>query len=88
MVDNVKSEAIQHGFHACGLYPWNPPAIDYTKCTGKNKDTNPDKAQKIETDAITFKTFRKIVGEKKMEMFNNFNENNLHSEDFLALYNL
>lgn len=42
----------------------------------------------IEADAITFETFRKIVGEKKIEMFNNFNENDLHGEDFLTLFNL
>ena len=26
------SKAIQNGFRTCGLYPFNPEAVDYTKC--------------------------------------------------------
>ncbi|KAI4469433.1 dde superfamily endonuclease [Holotrichia oblita] len=27
------------GFRACGLCPWNPDALDYSKCLGKNKSS-------------------------------------------------
>ena len=27
-------KAIQNGFKACGLYPWNPDAVNYSKCLG------------------------------------------------------
>lgn len=32
-------ETIQNGFRACGLYPWDKNAIDYSKCLGKRKTT-------------------------------------------------
>ena len=27
-------KAIQNSFKACGLYPWNPDAFNYSKCLG------------------------------------------------------
>ena len=32
MLDNLKKESIVNGFRACGLYPLNADAVDYTKC--------------------------------------------------------
>lgn len=31
--------SIKSGFRVCGLYPWNPDAVDYTKCTLKDIPT-------------------------------------------------
>ena len=28
----AKETTIQNGFRACGLFPWNPNAVDFTKC--------------------------------------------------------
>ena len=32
----AKPETLVKGLQACGLYPWNTNAVDYTKCLGKN----------------------------------------------------
>lgn len=38
--NNIKAETLINGFRACGLFPFNPDAVDYTKCLGKeNKPT-------------------------------------------------
>ena len=28
----AKESTIRNGFRACGLFPWNPDAVDYSKC--------------------------------------------------------
>lgn len=38
VIDKIQPQTIQHGFQACGLYPWNSCAIDHSKCIGKNKE--------------------------------------------------
>ncbi|KAH9639510.1 hypothetical protein HF086_004336 [Spodoptera exigua] len=34
---SLKPATIKNGFKACGLLPWNPDALDYTKCLGNSK---------------------------------------------------
>lgn len=34
----IKAEILRNGFKACGLCPFNPDNIDYSKCLGKQKD--------------------------------------------------
>ena len=29
---SAKDTTIRNGFRACGLYPWDPNAVDYSKC--------------------------------------------------------
>lgn len=36
----VKPETLEHGFKACGLFPFNPNAIDFSKCLGKVNELN------------------------------------------------
>lgn len=50
---------IKNGFKACGLYPWNPDAVDYTKCLGSNKNKN----KSSETTTISYKSFADAVGD-------------------------
>lgn len=83
VVNNVKPEGIRNGFRACGLFPWNSSAIDYSKCTAKKKE-DPDK----EIKEITFETFKKVVGEEKMERLKNFDVNEAHNSDFSTLFYL
>jgi hypothetical protein len=37
----AKPETLVRGLQACGLYPLNANAVDYTKCLGKNATTRP-----------------------------------------------
>jgi len=83
---------IKNGFKACGLYPWNPNAIDYTKCLG-SKQT--EEIQNInyppDTATITFKNFRNIVGNnifKKLETFNNQSSKAQNAKELSILYQL
>ncbi|KAK9700879.1 Pao retrotransposon peptidase [Popillia japonica] len=32
----IKPEVITNGFRACGIFPWNPNNIDFTKCLGRS----------------------------------------------------
>lgn len=63
VIDDTKPDIIQHGFRAFGMYPWNSSAINYSKCTGKNNNNNPN--AKIDAAVITFNTFKRIMGEEK-----------------------
>nr|CAI5845151.1 unnamed protein product [Callosobruchus analis] len=38
---NTKTETVVNGFKVCGLYPFGPDAIDYTKFLGKIRNTEP-----------------------------------------------
>ncbi|KAG5879968.1 hypothetical protein JTB14_036180 [Gonioctena quinquepunctata] len=42
----LKTNTVSNGFRACGLFPWNANAIDYTRCLGKQKSE--------ETNSIIF----------------------------------
>ncbi|XP_072389546.1 uncharacterized protein [Diabrotica undecimpunctata] len=39
---SCKTETVVNGFKACGLFPFNADAIDYTKCLGKEVNSDSD----------------------------------------------
>ena len=41
---------IKNAFEACGLFPWNPDRVDYTKCLGKSKNTKERETQDNSTN--------------------------------------
>ena len=70
----AKPETLVKVFKACGLYPLNANAVDYTKCLGKNttrltnektgrKDSSP--IQRNEDASMDYATFVNIVGKEK-----------------------
>lgn len=65
---SVKSETLVNGFRACGLCPFDPDVIDYSKCLGKSSSSEV-KALIPETATITFDSFRKIVGSSLCDKF-------------------
>jgi len=74
----AKPETLVKGFQACGLYPPNSNAEDYTKCLGKNttRPTNekigrqdPSTIHCKEDASMDYATFVNIVGKKKVEKF-------------------
>lgn len=73
---SVRPEIIINGFRACGLYPWDPYAIDYTKCLGKisNKQDNTNQIETTfqESATLPLKRFLDIVGPEKVKKFRNF----------------
>jgi hypothetical protein len=57
----LKPETVANGFEACGLYPWDPSAIDYTKCLGKKYEHTAEadglSTKKIKLQKLNCKTF-------------------------------
>lgn len=86
VVDNcINQSSIVNGFRTCGLYPFNPNAIDYTKCLGKNSEhhTTGDKTK----CTIDLKTFKEVVGSEKFNQLEHYNDMlHTYSEDFLLLH--
>jgi DDE superfamily endonuclease. len=41
VANDIKRETLCNGFRGCGLFPFNPDAVDYTKCLG-NKNELPE----------------------------------------------
>jgi hypothetical protein len=96
VLKHIKPEIICHGFRANGLYPWNPDAVDYSKCLGKNKKSTHVDVPRVENKQINencvirFLDFEKIVGQEKIGIFQNINteDDNIDDENFLILYQL
>ncbi|KAG5864275.1 hypothetical protein JTB14_021250 [Gonioctena quinquepunctata] len=55
----LKTNTVPNGFRACGLFPWNANAIDYTKCLGKQKseETNSIMSPEDNNVYLTFDEF-------------------------------
>lgn len=70
---SIRPEIVINGFRACGLFPWNPEAIDFSKCVGKNvvKATG-DKENRQANNTITFEKFKEIAGNTLLKKFENF----------------
>lgn len=76
MVNNhLKSDTIKHGFQTCGLYPWSPDAIDYSKCLGKARNITTNVSYNIsdvkDDNFITFGQFKNILGIEKIKWLAN-----------------
>jgi hypothetical protein len=77
----AEPETLVKGFQACGLYPLNANAVDYTKCLGKNATTrsrhanekngreDPCTINRNEDTSMDYATFVNIVGKEKVEKF-------------------
>jgi hypothetical protein len=64
----LTKDTIRNGFRACGLFPWNPNAIDYSKCLGNDGTTkvadrvvtNNDKTGKV-NKTLDLNTLKQII---------------------------
>ena len=93
----AKPETLVKGFQACGLYPLNANAVDYTKCLGKNT-TRPKNEKIRKQDSSTIQrnedasmdcaTFVNIVGKEKVEKFRKMNDilSQENNEEFFTLF--
>lgn len=69
-ISQLKSNSIVSGFKATGLFPWNPEAIDYSKCLGKINSPNKNLNETIcPKQSITYDDFVQIVGHEKILVF-------------------
>ena len=83
----IRPDIIQHGFICTGLCPWNPNAIDYSKCLGKNNT-----GQNIKNDdevMIPRTRFEEIVGVNLMNRLKVSNaKTKQESQEFWVLHRL
>lgn len=71
----LKSEFIRNCFRSCGLFPWNPEAIDFTKCTGKKRNESDSTESNIANrTSITYQEFRSIINQEMINKFESSTE--------------
>ncbi|KAI4458133.1 dde superfamily endonuclease [Holotrichia oblita] len=90
-----KEGNIRSGFRACGLYPFDENAIDYSKCLGHNKSDSVKEIDKnnFQLRTLTFEKFRYIVGKDHITKFKEMSAVPLNTEEgtdknFNILYRL
>ncbi|XP_031359109.1 eukaryotic translation initiation factor 5B-like [Photinus pyralis] len=87
---SAKPDILVNGFKACGLYPLNADAIDYSKCLGSSKK-NETFDNKITDTTMKYSTFANIVGNEKLEQFKRLDAvlpEGTNNEDFFALFRI
>jgi hypothetical protein len=93
-----KPETLVKDFQACGLYPLNANAVDYTKFLGKNttRPTNgkigrqdPSTIQRNEDASMDYATFVNIVWKEKVKFRRtNYIISQENNEEFFTLFRL
>lgn len=68
---SIRPEIIINGFKACGLYPWNPNSIDFSKCLGKKKTEYNKLPQPNDENFVKFSKFKEIIGSTRVNLFTN-----------------
>lgn len=89
VVDKISCtpNTIINGFRACGLFPWNPDALDYSKCLGKSSQLH-DSVKSTSTRSLTFERFEKIVGTSLIKEFETISERSQKPSYFWTLYSI
>ena len=82
----------RNGFKACGLYPWDLNAVDYTKCIGTKKAGVIHNSRPPNEAAVSFETFENIVGDNLLDQLESFSPQNAapeeRSEEYTVLHRL
>lgn len=72
--DSVQTSSIVNGFRKCGLYPFDPNAVDFSKCISYRRDilfpiTNNDASLQITIQATSeeYKAALKVLGKPKLK---------------------
>ncbi|KAJ4440650.1 hypothetical protein ANN_08797 [Periplaneta americana] len=81
----IRAETLQKVFRACGLYPWDSKAIDYSTCLSDSnkikangndlpsRDTN---EQGTSNSVLTYNRFKEIIGQHLLSKFESVERNN------------
>lgn len=72
--DSLNKTIIKQGFRATGLFPWNPYALDYTKCLAGQKGTSARAETEVTSGAskgvtMNLDRFADLVGHARIESF-------------------
>ncbi|KAI4455538.1 hypothetical protein MML48_9g00007544 [Holotrichia oblita] len=66
---SAKIETIKNGFRASGLNPWNPDAIDFSKCLGGQYKAPHSTSKNNDGTYLSYKNFANIVGSELLDEF-------------------
>ena len=70
LTSGVSPDTIKNGFRAWGIFPWNPSAIDYSKCIEKKKIQHPEKPDNRNANLfLSWEDYEKIVGPRRLDNF-------------------
>lgn len=92
-IDGVKKEHIVNGFKRCGLFPWSPDAVDYSKCM-KNRATKSEvtpKAMPVQQKKLThFEYIETLIDPDIINMFKQCVKDEIWKgeEKWLELFNV
>lgn len=86
ILSSITADTLKNGFRACGIFPWNKNAIDYSKCLGKTSK-NPDLSTEKLTD-LPFQKFAEIVGPTKLQQFENIRDAGENIENYMEEYQI
>lgn len=87
-IKTLKTSTIANGFKACGLYPWNCEAIDFSKCLGKNEKREvPTITDAENTSVLKYIRFCDIIGPAKLSELKHFVESEC-DDNFRLLKNI
>lgn len=78
---SLRPDILINGFRTCGLCPFNPDSINYSKCLGKYTVIQPESSKgNLDNATITYETFRNITGVSLCKNFENesFNTTDKH----------
>lgn len=85
VIDQLNTNILVNGFKACGLFPWDPNQIDFTKCLGKNKKETLNRSDAT----MSLESFEDICGDDLVNKFKNIEHVVLHENlpsEFYTLY--
>ncbi|XP_050306491.1 uncharacterized protein LOC126743434 [Anthonomus grandis grandis] len=87
VANNIKRDTLINGFRVCGLFPFNPDAVDYTKCLGGNQRVE----VKMPPPRMDYRSFVTLTGEdliKRCKLFDDLLVKEGITDEFLALYKI
>jgi hypothetical protein len=84
---SMKPETIINGFKRCELYPFNPNAVDNSKCLGKSEDCS-DKQNQDERSIMRYQDFATVVGPEKIKKIEDIDVISKEDECFWDLYKI
>lgn len=72
--NEVTTKAIVNGFKACGLYPFNPNNVDYSKCISTRREQLGKVHKSVESTSvaehkIALKVIESVIGEDSVGLF-------------------
>ena len=79
-IDKISSDGqtVRNEFKACGLYPWDPNAIDYTNCLNSiEKNTVSQSEHPLNDAVLPFEDFATILGVEVLEELETFSGENV-----------